>query len=85
VDALSPRDKAAFLAFYGNDATVADLAVAHGLAPQIVRGTLSRAKKAVLARMGLGHITNAQTKALAAFTAPEATPIPPAVPTAADR
>jgi len=73
MDDLPARDREMARGFYVRGISVAELALSSGLAPQSVRGALSRAKKVILARLGLPRITNGQMKTLAAFAAP-ATP-----------
>jgi RNA polymerase sigma factor (sigma-70 family) len=82
VDALRARHKSLFVGFYLHGTSVADLALAHGVAEQTVRGALSKAKKAVLGQLGLGRLTNGELKSLTAF-AYAATTHSPAVPAAA--
>jgi RNA polymerase sigma factor (sigma-70 family) len=67
VDTLGPREKVMFLRFYVHDEPFTTLAKAFTLAEQTVRAALSKAKKAVLARLGLGRLTNAELKQIAAF------------------
>jgi RNA polymerase sigma factor (sigma-70 family) len=64
VDTLAPRDKDMFLRFYVHDEPFATLAQAFAVAPQTARGLVSRAKHAVLTRLGLGSITNREMRLL---------------------
>lgn len=67
VDALAQRERDMFLRFYVHDEPFALLAQAFAVAPQTARGAVSRAKQSVLARLGLGSITNREMKVLLAL------------------
>jgi RNA polymerase sigma-70 factor, ECF subfamily len=67
IDALAPRDKELFLRFYLDQESVNNLAKSFDLASQTVRGAVSKAKMAVLTRLGLPRITNRQMGVLLAI------------------
>jgi RNA polymerase sigma-70 factor (ECF subfamily) len=67
IDTLAPRDKELFLRFYLGQESFNDLAKSFDLAAQTVRGAVSKAKKAVLTRLGLPRITNRQMGVLLAI------------------
>jgi RNA polymerase sigma factor (sigma-70 family) len=73
VDMLAPREKDLFLRFYVHDETFASLAQIFTIAPQTARGLVSRAKRAVLTRLGLVSITNREMKLLLSIGPPTAT------------
>jgi RNA polymerase sigma factor (sigma-70 family) len=67
IGSLPARDQEMVLGYYGRARSADDLALSFGLARQTVRGVLCRAKKAILAWLGLGKINNSAMKTLVSF------------------
>jgi RNA polymerase sigma-70 factor (ECF subfamily) len=76
VDTLPTRQRDFVVAFFVRGVSVLELARSSGLAPQTVRCTLSRAKKAILVWLGLARITNGQMRVLLSIAAETTSPTP---------